>query len=141
MDKEILSKFDENGRRITSLVRGLNYNTDQEKATYLKNGFIQISEKDWNYYIGNFGKGKNKTGYVRDAKTGKPVDAPPYVPTKKEQAELLYGVCKADLKQIDAQLVNAVAIDDTELIADLKKERADRIKQYQDDLKKLEGGE
>ena len=45
---------------------------------------VEISDEDWAHYIGNRGAGDNGTGYIRDAKTGKPVSAPPAPPVKIE---------------------------------------------------------
>lgn len=138
---EMLSKFDDNGKRIITVVKGIHYKTDEERQQYISDGFVVTSEEDWNYYIGNHGKGRNGTGYIRDPETGKPVDAPAYVPTKDKQAQTLYNACQSDLRQIDAQIVKAVAIGDDKLVADLRQERAERIEQYQRDLAELEGGD
>ncbi len=82
--QEILSKFDEYGRRITSVVEGIHYTTNEEKQSYIDSGYIETSEEDWNYYIGNHGEGENGTGYIRDPNTGKPIPAPPLEPTLDE---------------------------------------------------------
>ena len=66
-----LSKFDAEGKRISSYPLDVLMTTETIESMKSE-GFIEISEEDWNYYIGNYGMGKNGTGYVRDAKTGKP---------------------------------------------------------------------
>ena len=74
---EYLAKFDAAGRRTTTVINGIHYTTDEERQTYIKDGYIPVSEEDYQTYIGNRGAGDNSTGYIRDAKTGKPVSAPP----------------------------------------------------------------
>lgn len=74
---EYLAKFDAAGRRTTTVINGIHYTTDEERQTYIKAGYIPISDEDYQTYIGNRGAGENGTGYIRDAKTGKPVSAPP----------------------------------------------------------------
>lgn len=74
---EYLAKFDDAGRRKSTVIRGVHYNTEAERETYIKDGYIPISDEDYQTYIGNRGTGDNGTGYIRDAKTGKPVSAPP----------------------------------------------------------------
>ena len=73
---EYLAKFDAAGRRTTTVINGIHYTTDAERHKYLDDGYIPISEEDYQTYIGNRGAGDNGTGYIRDAKTGKPVSAP-----------------------------------------------------------------
>lgn len=46
------------------------------RHTSIHNGYILISDEDYQHYIGNRGAGDNGTGYIRDPKTGKPVSAP-----------------------------------------------------------------
>ena len=83
---EMLSKFDEAGERIATVLSGVHYTTDEERQTYITDGYIPISDEDYQYYIGNRGTGDNGTGYIRDTKTGKPVSAPP-APTVKEELQ------------------------------------------------------
>ena len=79
---EILSKFDEAGGRMATVFPCVHYNTDEERQTYITDGYIPISEEDYQCYVGNRGAGDNGTGYVRDPKTGKPVSAPPASPVE-----------------------------------------------------------
>lgn len=73
---EFLALFDAEGRRQTSVPRD-----DAEayggEEKLLAEGYVVISEDDFNYYIGNCGNGDNGTGYIRDLITGKPISAPP----------------------------------------------------------------
>ena len=77
MENEYLAKFDATGRRETTIVKGVHYATDEERQKYINDGYIPISDEDYQHYIGNRGAGDNGTGYIRDPKTGKPVSAPP----------------------------------------------------------------
>ena len=84
---EYLAKFDSSGHRETTVVKGVHYATDEERQKYINDGYIPISDEDYQYYIGNRGAGDNGTGYIRDTKTGKPVSAPPAPPVEEEPQE------------------------------------------------------
>lgn len=87
METEYLAKFDVIGHREATVVSGVHYATDEERQKYLDDGYIPISDEDYQYYIGNRGAGDNGTGYIRDPKTGKPVSAPPAPPVEAEPQE------------------------------------------------------
>ena len=87
MENEYLAKFDAVGYRETTVVSGVHYATDEECQKYLEDGYIPISDEDYQHYIGNRGMGDNGTGYIRDPKTGKPVSAPPAPPVEVEPQE------------------------------------------------------
>jgi len=74
---EYLAKFDAAGRRETTIVKDVHYASDEERQKYIDDGYVPISDEDYQHYIGNRGAGDNGTGYIRDPKTGKPVSAPP----------------------------------------------------------------
>lgn len=76
MENKYLAKFDKEGRRITSVPLALTDDYGGEEKL-LAEGYILISDEDWQHYVGNRGTGDNGTGYIRDAETGKPVSAPP----------------------------------------------------------------
>lgn len=82
MKNENLSKFDTFGQREMSVVKGIHYTTDEERQAYINDGYIPVSDEEYQYYIGNRGAGDNGTGYVRDPGTGKPVSAPPAPPAE-----------------------------------------------------------
>ena len=84
METEYLAKFDVPGRREITIVSGVHYKTEAARQTYISDGYIPISDEDYQHYIGNRGVGDNGTGYIRDPKTGKPVSAPPAPPMKAE---------------------------------------------------------
>ena len=87
MENKYLAKFDINGRRETTVAKGVHYTTDEEQQKYINDGYIPISDEDYQHYIGNRGAGDNGTGYIRDIKTGKPVSAPPAPPVEEEPQE------------------------------------------------------
>ena len=80
---EYLAKFDEQGNRLATVCTFVHYTTDEERQSYITDGYIPISDEDYQYYIGNRGMGENGTGYIRDKETGKPVSARP-VPVVEE---------------------------------------------------------
>ena len=83
---EILAKFDAQGRRLATVLFGIHYTADEERQKYINDGYIPISDEEYQQYIGNRGAGANGTGYIRDPKTGKPVSAPP-APTVEEEPQ------------------------------------------------------
>ena len=82
MENEYLAKFNTVGHRETTVVSGVHYETEDERQKYLDDGYIPITDEDYQHYIGNHGMGDNGTGYIRDPKTGKPVSAPPAPPVE-----------------------------------------------------------
>ena len=80
--QETLSKFDARGVRVSTVLSGVHYTDEGERKKYLDEGYIPISDEDYQTYIGNSGMGDNGTGYIRDPKTGKPVSAPPAPPVQ-----------------------------------------------------------
>ena len=82
METEYLAKFDGAGHRETTVVSGIHYATDEERRAYIDDGYIPISDEDYQHYVGNRGAGQNGTGYIRDQKTGKPASAPPAPPVE-----------------------------------------------------------
>lgn len=131
-----LCLFDTNGHRGATYL-ACEY-TDEQKEEMLKKGFVEISQEEWEYYVGNKGAGDNGTGYIR-GKDGKPVSAPAYVPTKAEkiaQLEAQYNTQKAEIK---GYLMEAILSDDTDTITELKQEMADVEADYQAKREELEG--
>ena len=86
MEKEKLSKFDAQGKRTETVIAGIHYATNEERQAYIDDGYIPITDEDYQHYIGNRGAGDNGTGYIRDAVTGKPVSAPPAPHVEPEPA-------------------------------------------------------
>ena len=85
MKTEYLTKFDDGGHRETTVINGVHYATDEERQMYIDDGYISISEEDYQHYIGNRGVGENGSGYIRDVVTGKPVSAPPASPVTENE--------------------------------------------------------
>ena len=65
------------------------------------------------------------------------MSAPAYVPTAAEQADTLAATYKAQVKELDDQIVLAMADGDDDLVAELKEEKAAALKEYQDKLEAL----
>ena len=118
---EYLAKFDENGRRLETVVEGIHYSNKNERQTYLNNNFIPITEEDWKFYC---------NGYIRDFSTGKPIlvelkenpNNQKALKLRKEYAEDIYGIKNA--------LLTALLNDDAELQKSLKEEYADLMSEY-----------
>ncbi len=143
--------FKETGERYATIKRGIHFNTDSEKTSYIEklqkeatdNGYtgiltaIEITTDELNYYLGNKGQGDNGTGYIRDMETGKPVSAPARIITKTEQANTEKLLCEADLKAIDEAIQIAKNNNDTEYVEELQKERENRINEYAEKLEEI----
>ena len=136
MKTEYLAKFDAAGYRETAVVSGVHYSTDEERQKYIDDGYISISDEDYQHYVGNRGAGDNGTGYLRDPKTGKPVSAPPHLPSQEERANALASTYTARVQELNNEIVAAMADGDEDLIAELKAEKDKALGAYQ---KALEG--
>ena len=130
-----LCKFDENGRRTETLLTC--EFTDEEKAQKLKQGYIEIDEEEWSYYVGNKGNGKNGTGYIRGA-DGKPTDAPAYVPTKEEKLAALDVQYDNDKIVLSKYFTEAALSGDTALQEELRQELDDLNAKYTAKRKEIE---
>jgi hypothetical protein len=135
-----LCKFDETGRRTSTVAEGIHFKADAEKQAYLDDGYIETSDEDYQYYVGNMGAGANGTGYVRDAETGKPVDAPAYVPSKEEQLADLDAQFRLDQATIMEYFTQAVFDGDTDAQEELKEEMEEIKTTYAEERKALEEG-
>ena len=125
----MLSKFDAHGVRIATVLSGVHYTSDEERQKYINDGYIPISDEDYQHYIGNRGTGDNGTGYVRDPKTGKPVSAPPAPPVESEPQEP-----PVDEERLAA--FEAMAAQEARLVA-----QGERIAALEAELSALKGGE
>ena len=116
-----LAKFDENGNRKETYIAA-EY-TEEQKAEMYAAGFVDLSEEDWNYYVGNHGTGDNGTGYIRDNVTGKPVSAPPpAAPSKDQRIAKLDARYAADKTAIMEYYLEAIATGNNDLAAELTAE-------------------
>ena len=137
MENKYLAKFDINGRRETTVAKGVHYTTGEEQQKYINDGYIPISDEDYQRYIGNRGAGDNGTGYIRDPKTGKPVSAPPYAPSQEERANAFASTYTARVQELNSEIVAAMADGDEELIAELKAEKGKALEAYQKALEEI----
>ena len=131
-----LIKFDEEGKKIAVVPLALA--DDWGGKEKLKSeGYIEISDEDWNYYTGNMGDGDNGTGYIRDSATGKPISAPARVITLEERANALKSEYEANIKAIDEAIQIAKNNGDTEYVAELQQERQNTLDEYAMKLEEL----
>ena len=100
-------------------------------------GYIEVSDEDWNYYTGNCGDGDNDTGYIRDSITGKPISAPARVITLEEQANALKAEYEAKVKAIDEAIQIAKNNNDDEYVRELQQERQNILDEYAKKLEEL----
>jgi hypothetical protein len=135
METTYFCKFDSEGRRGETLLTC--EFTEEEKQQKLAEGYIEISEEDWNYYVGNKGNGKNGTGYIR-GKDGKPTDAPAYVPTKEEKLAALDAQYDRDKAELTKYYTDALLADDTETQEELKAEMQELDADYAEQRKAIE---
>lgn len=132
-----LCKFDNAGyRRETYL--SCEYN-DEQKADMIAKGFVEIDEEEWNYYVGNHGDGDNGTGYIRV--DGKPVSAPPYVPTKEEKLAKLEAEYEQESAELEKYFNKASIKNNTDLMAELREEMTDLEAEYEAKRKEIEEAE
>nr|WP_304098074.1 hypothetical protein [Mitsuokella multacida] len=132
-----LSKFDEDGRRIATVLDGIHFSTDAEKQAYLDDGYVETSEEDYAYYVGNRGNGANGTGYIRGA-DGKPTDAPAVVVTTAQKQASIAADYESQISELKDALATATLAGDESLIAELKEEYAEVKTEYEAALKEAE---
>ncbi len=131
-----LIKFDEEGKKISAVP--LILADDWGGVGKLKNeGYIEVSDEDWNYYTGNCGDGDNDTGYIRDSITGKPISAPARVITLEERVNALKAEYENNIKAIDEAIQIAKNNNDTEYVAELQQERQNTLDEYATKLEEL----
>lgn len=131
-----LMKFDEEGKKISAVP--LILADDWGGIEKLKNeGYIEVSDEDWNYYTGNCGDGDNDTGYIRDSITGKPISAPARVITLEERVNALKAEYENNIKAIDEAIQIAKNNNDTEYVAELQQERQNTLDEYATKLEEL----
>ena len=136
METTYLCKFDSAGRRTETLL-ACDF-TEEEKQQKIADGYVEISEEDWNYYVGNKGNGKNGTGYIRGA-DGKPTDAPPYEPTTDEKIAALDAQYNADKTDLLTAYQTAQIYGDTETMEKLKADLQALDEQYDEDYERIVG--
>lgn len=132
-----LCKFDTDGKRTVTVVDGVHFSTVEEKQKYLDDGYIETSEEDYAYYVGNRGTGANGTGYVRGA-DGKPIDAPAIIVTTEQKQASIAADYESQISELKDALAAATLAGDESLIAKLKSEYADVKSEYEAALKEAE---
>lgn len=132
-----LCKFDENGYRQETYL-SCEYN-DEQKAEMIANGFVEIDEEEWSYYVGNMGSGDNRTGYIRV--DGKPVSAPAYVPSKEEKLSQLEAEYEQGSAELEKYYNKANIKQDTDLMDELREEMTDLEAEYEAKRKEIEEAE
>lgn len=118
---------------------GVHFTVPYDVARMKAAGYIEIPKEEWEYYIGVHGNGDNGTGYIRDSKTGKPVSAPPYVPTTAEKVVALDNQYETDKKTLASYYLDAALAGDTDVQDALRAEMAALNEQYDADVKALKG--
>ena len=138
-----LGKFSAEGKPEGFLLEGVNYKTKEEKERKMAEGWVELTQDEWEYYTNNKGMGDNGTGYIRDPQTGRPVSAPPRVYTKMELANMAKGQCDSSLNQIDAEIMKIKTVNPsaTDVIEELQAERKHVLDVYDENLTKIENGE
>lgn len=129
-------KFNKNGEREASVPSTM-VDRYGGKENLISDGYIEISDEDYQYYVGNRGQGNNGTGYIRDSTTGKPISAPARVITLEERANVLKSEYEANVKAIDEAIQIAKNNGDTEYVTELQQERQNILDEYAKKLEEL----
>ena len=132
-----LCKFDTDGKRTATVIDGVHFSTAEEKQQYLDDGYIETSDEDYAYYVGNCGTGANGTGYIRGT-DGKPTDAPAVVVTTEQKQASIAADYELQISELKDALATATLAGDESLIAELKTEYADAKAEYEKALKEAE---
>ena len=132
-----LCKFDTDGKRTATVIDGVHFSTAAEKQKYLDDGYIETSDEDYAYYVGNRGNGANGTGYIRGA-DGKPTDASAVVVTTEQKQASIAADYESQISELKDALATATLAGDESLIAELKTEYADVKAEYEAALKGAE---
>jgi hypothetical protein len=127
--KHYLCKFDDAGHRTETHPVALNM-TDEEKQRMLGNGFIEITNEEWEQYC---------AGKIRGA-DGTPIDAPPYEPSKDERLEQLDSQYNADKAELIKYFTEALLAEDEEVQVELKAEMAEVDVAYIEARRQIERG-
>ena len=114
--------------------------TDDRISELVTAGYTIVDNDDYQYYIGNRGRGDNGQGYVRDNATGKPISAPAYIATPSEQANSLATAYTATVKDINSNIVLAMADGDKDTVAELKEDKAAALAEYKTKLEAVNNG-
>ena len=138
-----LCKFNPAGRRMDTRL-ACEY-TDEQKQEFIDRGFIEITEEEWHYLVGNKGTGDNGTGYIYDVANKEVKSAPPAPePAKAEVAEQkkaqLDASYEADKKELLSQYAEAVAYNDADTAKAVQEQLTALDAQYDADYRAAEEG-
>ena len=128
--------FDRNGKRTSSIPSAM-LEKYGGKEKLKEKGYIEISNEDYQYYVGNKGQGDNGTGYIRDSETGKPISAPAREITLEEKVNALKAEYEANTKAIDEAIQIAKNNSDDEYVMELQQERQNTLDEYANKLEAL----
>ena len=106
MEIKYLCKFDEEGNRTETYVTGIHFTdeTDEFVQQKLADGFIWVSDEDYNNLLGN---NVDNQVYIRNSDgTFKP--KPPYVPTAEELLEREASTTKTKMVSMKDDLLFAM---------------------------------
>jgi hypothetical protein len=141
MVNRYLGKFSAEGKPEGFLLEGVNYKTPEQKAEKMAEGYVELTQEEWEYYTNNRGMGDNGTGYIRDPETGKPVSAPKRVYTKTELADIAYNQCMAVVDADENEIAKAVALGgQDDYVEELREEIAEAEAKYAQQLADIEAG-
>ena len=132
-----MSLFDTDGKHVTSVPCD-DVLTNEKKATLGAEGYVEIGEDEWHYYVGNKGGGANGTGYIR-GEDGKPTDAPAYTPSTDEKIAALDAQYNADKSNLLNAYQTALVYGDTDTMESLKADLQALDDQYDEDYERIVG--
>ena len=133
-----LAKFDKDGNRQKTYI-ATDY-TDEQKAEMYADGFVDLSQEDWDYYVGNNGMCDNGTGYVSDMTTGKPVSAPPAPePSVENKIDQLSADYEKARFELGTYYMEAVLNGDVDTQKEIKAELDSMKAQFDTNVAKLIG--
>lgn len=122
-----LIKFDSDGQRESTLPVDSTI-TAERKAELIAQGYEDVPADEWQEYC---------NGKIR-GKDGKPVDAPPYVPTKEEKLQALDAQYDSEKAELIKYYSEALIVEDAGLQAELKAELEELDADYVEQRKAIE---
>lgn len=129
-------KFDTEGKRsdtVPDFIASSRGGVDK----LIADGYIKITDDEYQYYAGNRGNGDNGTGYVRGA-DGKPISAAAYVQTTTEKLTAVKSKYETQIADLKDALATATLAGDDAIVASLKSDYASIMAEYQNALKEVE---
>ena len=121
-------KFASDGTREGTIPCGRSM-TDEEKQELISKGYEEVPASEWQEYC---------NGKIR-GEDGKPVDPPPYVPSKEEKLAALDSQYDSDKDQLAKYYLDAVLSGNEDLQSEIKTELVTLNKDYEAARKEIEG--